>query len=397
MHNRLLILQTTKSFRTNAPRANDRGERILAHRASHTVQTVLAIARLAFVVSLAGVATGHASTPTPRFDPRTLRSTIAGPPTQVMVLGTAHLSEISTGYKVEYLEPLLDRLAQYRPDIITIESLSGPDCDVLVRYKAVDPGVAEEYCADPTAAQKTAGLDVPAAEAEVAATLKAWPAAPNPVDRRHLAALFLAANDRSSATVQWLRLPIDERRPGDGIDDGLAAILEKTSTSTNENIRIGAVLAARLGLERVFAVDDHSADSIIASLGPHYEKAIQQVWNGPYPFIIDYKAKLEAIRSAADLLAVYRFMNDPRTNRSAIASDMEPALRQVTPELYGRQYVAWWETRNLRMVANILAASANRPGARVLSVVGATHKAYFETYLDMMSDVQLIDTKTVLK
>lgn len=362
-----------------------------------TLRAAFASACLAFFVCNAGVAIGHVTTPSTRFDPRTLRSGIAGSLTQVMVLGTAHLSEIAAGFQVEYLDPLLDRLVLYRPDIITIEGLSGPDCDVLVRYKATDPRVADEYCWDTAAAQKATGLDVPAAEAEVAATLKMWPQVPGFADRRHLAALFLAANDRASATVQWLRLPTEERHPGDGVSDELAAILATTSSSSNENIRIAAVLAARLGLERVYAVDDHSADSIIALLGPDYEKAIQQIWNTPSSFIADYKARLAAIHSAADVLAAYRFMNDLKTNRAAIASDMEPALKQVTPQLYGRQYVGWWETRNLRMVANIRAASANHPGARVLSVVGATHKAYFETYLDMMSDVQLINTETVLR
>jgi hypothetical protein len=250
--NRLYMLQSTKTlFRTNAAQAKDRGKRISGHRSSRTMRTALAVACLALAVSFAGVATGQASTPTPRFDPRAMRSRIAGPPTQVMVLGTAHLSEIAAGYKVEYLEPLLDRLAQYRPDIITIEGLSGSDCDILVRYKAIDPGVADEYCWDTAAAQKATGFDVPSAEAMVAATLKAWPAAPSPTDRRHLAALFLAANDRASATVQWLRLPASERHPGDGISDELAAILATTSSGTNENFRIAAVLAARLGLERV--------------------------------------------------------------------------------------------------------------------------------------------------
>ncbi len=70
---------------------------------------------------------------------------------------------------------------------------------------------------------------------------------------------------------------------------------------------------------------------------------------------------------------------------------------QRTPQLYRRQYVAWWETRNLRMVANIRAAFGNHPGARVLSIVGASHKPYFDAYLDMMHEVRLVDPVTVLK
>jgi hypothetical protein len=48
--------------------------------------------------------------------------------------------------------------------------------------------------------------------------------------------------------------------------------------------------------------------------------------------------------------------------------------------LYGRQYVAWWETRNLRMVANIRVAFGNHPGARVLNIVGSKFVGWLEFF-----------------
>ncbi len=51
------------------------------------------------------------------------------------------------------------------------------------------------YCADPVAAGRATGLDVPAANAEAERLLLAWPASPTPAQRRHLAAVFLAAGD----------------------------------------------------------------------------------------------------------------------------------------------------------------------------------------------------------
>jgi len=49
------------------------------------------------------------------------------------------------------------------------------------------------------------------------------------------------------------------------------------------------------------------------------------------------------------------------------------------------------------MIANIRATFATRPGARVLSIVGASHKGYFEAYLDMMSDVRRVDAQALLR
>jgi predicted esterase YcpF (UPF0227 family) len=49
------------------------------------------------------------------------------------------------------------------------------------------------------------------------------------------------------------------------------------------------------------------------------------------------------------------------------------------------------------MVSNIRDVLAQRPGTRLLAIVGASHKGYYEAYLNQMHDVQLIDTDFVLK
>jgi hypothetical protein len=353
--------------------------------------------RLALTAALAGLALGSAAVAGDRYDPRALKGRIEGPPTQVMVLGTAHLSQMPDSYKTEFLAPLLDRLAGYGPQIITIESLAGPECEMLVRYKALYPGVADDYCWDPAGARAATGLEVPAAEAKAASLLAAWPASPTPAQRRELAATFMAANDRASAVVQWLRLDPAERHEGDGIDAALLAQIEKAAKSRNENIAIAATLAARLGLERVYPVDDHTADRITAGLGPDFEAAIQKVWSVPNPAMKAYQDSQASVVSGESLLAFYRFLNSEESARGSIEGDMGAAMLEPSPEHYGRQYMAWWETRNLRMVANIREAFGPRPGARVLSIVGATHKAYFESYLDMMAETRLVDPLTVLR
>ena len=332
----------------------------------------------------------------PTFNPRLLGAGMTGVPTQVMVLGTNHLSNMPPNFQTAYLAPLLERLTTYRPDIITIEGISGQDCEYLHRYRAIVPGLADEYCWPTDAAQKATGLDVPEATAALALAMASWPERPTDANRRHLASLFLAANDRPSAVVQWLRLPLTQRHAADGLDATLVALLNKVAASRNENVAIAATLAARLGLERVYSVDDHSADTITATLGPNYGAAMKRVWSGPSTAREALLTRERGVRDGESLMALYRFLNDPGTARSAVSADMGRALKQQTPELYGRQYVAWWETRNLRMAANIRAAAGNTPGARVLSIVGSSHKPYFETYLGMMSDVTIANTSAVL-
>ncbi len=352
-----------------------------------------------FIVGLAVWAIGTPSlAQNPAFDPRAWKGQHAGPPTQVLTLGSVHLRQLEKPVTPVMLVPLLNKLAAFKPDVITHEGLSGEQCDTVNRYAARYPGIYNDYCWGTAEGEKATGLSVPAAMEQVEKTLATWPALPSAAQRRQLAATFLAAGDRPSAHVQWLQLPPAERRVGDGIDAALVKILTRDAVKETETYAIAVALAARLGLNRVYAVDDHTADSIQALAGPGFDDAIQKLWNAPNnPAMATYKAAEKQAAESGDTLAFYRLLNKPEMQRLFVSFDFGAALKQDTPELYGRQYVAWYEARNLRMVANIRAAFGNTPGARVLNVVGASHKAYFDAYLDLMHEVKLGDVEAVLR
>jgi hypothetical protein len=210
---------------------------------------------------------------------------MVGPRTQLLVLGTMHLREMPASFNPAALDGLLDRVAAFKPGIITIEAEPGEECDLALRHPAK---YGADYCALPAAAQAATGLDIPAALAEADRTLKAWPAQVSPAQRRRLAAVFLAANDRASAYVQWLHLP------------------------------------------------------------------------------------------------------DAEANVSA-------QLRARSAQGYPQIWVAGWEIRNLRMVANIREAFREKPGARVLSLVGVSHKPWFDAWLGQLQGVEIVDAAQVLK
>jgi hypothetical protein len=334
---------------------------------------------------------------TPAFDPRKLKTAIAGRPAQVLVLGSPHLTQLPTKPDKTLLEPLLDRLAAFKPDVITVEGVSGEDCETLLRFKAQHGTAWDDYCWPTDEIEKATGLSVPAAASEIDLTLAGWPAQPTAAQRRRLAMLFIAANERPSALVQWLRLAPGERRAQDGLNSAMVEILEKQAKSLNENYSVGAALAARLGLERVYQTDDHIADG--PDQGPAYGEAIQRAWKAkPAPAVhAEYQRRQADLRSSADLIGHYRWLNEPATQRDAIAADMGRAAREPSRQHYGRQYLSWWEERNLRMAANIRHSFARRPDARVLVIVGSTHKGYLDAYLDMMQDVRLVDAMQFLK
>jgi len=341
---------------------------------------------------------GSAAAQTPAFDPRAWKGAQAGPPTQVLTIGSAHLSQMKTKVDEAMMAGLIDKLAAYRPDIITIEALSGEQCEHMKRYAGLYPGDFEAWCSSTEVAQAAIGMDVPAAQTEVEKTLSAWPANPTPAARRRLAALFLAAGDKPSAVVQWRRLPPTERHVGDGINQATLKLVERLGAKPNEDYEIAAVLAARLGLERVYLVDDHTSDGAVPDEGKPYDDAIQAAWKVAPSKAVAKQYEIEArLKTPADVLDLYRFINQPRVLRQNIQADMGAALAQQTPQLFGRQYVGSWEVRNLRMVANIRATFAAHPGARVLNIVGSTHKAYYDAYLNLMHEVKLVDAEAVLR
>lgn len=354
---------------------------------------------LSIALSLA-LAGASAPAYVPVFDPAKLKPPVSGQPNLVMVLGTPHISGLPKDFDLASLDPLLAKLAAWHPTIITIEAVSGPQCAMFLRYPALYPDVYDSYCVDPAPAQKLLGVDMPGATTAIAKMLATWPAVPTAAQRRYLATLFMAGGEPASAAVQWLRLPPEERRAADGPDAAMVANLNQRLTRRNENYVVAAALAARLGLERVYAVDDHSSDAVNVSGGDDaaFAAVIRKLWDNPAA-----KARKEADKALeADLdgvgaLAMYRAFNRVGAAKLAYDSDFGAALADTSPQGFGRRYVGAWETRNLRMVANIRAAIAEHPGSRTLAIVGASHKGYFESYLNQMHDVHLVDAETVLK
>ncbi len=334
----------------------------------------------------------------PVFDPAALKGPASGPPSELLVLGSPHLAGLPDSLQSANLGLLVERLAAWKPHTIAIESLSGPQCAYLRLYPQRYRGTIETFCWDPAPARAATGLDVPAATAAAEQLLASWPAAPAAAQRRRLAALFLAAGEPVSALVQWLRLPAAERHAGDGLDAALVAELERQRLKRNESRLIAAPLAAALGLERVVAMDDHTSD-LPASDEKAYEAAVTKAWDNPAAKkrILQHDAANAKHATPEEILALYRHYNAPELGRLVFDSDFGAALEEPSPQHFGRNYVGYWEVRNLRMASNIREAMAVQPGKRMLVIVGASHKWYLEAYLDQMHDVRIVDVGPLLR
>jgi hypothetical protein len=334
----------------------------------------------------------------PDFNASAFKGPASGAANEVLVLGSPHLSQLPSTFQVASLTLLNERLAAWKPQAIAIEAVSGPQCDFMRRYKARYKDSIDSYCRDTAPARLATGLDVAAATEAAEALLAAWPAAPTPAQRRRLAGLFLAGGEEASALVQWLRLSEAERRAGDGLDAALVGVLVKLETRRDESIMIGARLAVRLGLERLYAMDDHTADSASEDQKA-FGNALMKAWDNPATkqrAAVD-KAQEGLLASAEGVLAMYRADNAPGQGSLVYRSDFGAAINEPSAQRFGRQYVGYWETRNLRMAANIRDVLGMRPGQRMLVIVSASHKGYLESYLHQMHDVRVVDAGLVLR
>jgi hypothetical protein len=334
----------------------------------------------------------------PDFDPGALKGPASGPFNDVIVLGSPHLRYLPS-FDPALVDRLADRFYQWQPQAIAIEHLSGAQCDFLRRYPKRYQGTVTGYCWDPAPARAATGLDVVTATGQWEQLLATWPVAPTAVQRRHLAAVFLAGGERGSALVQWLRLAPNERRAGDGLDAALVKLLQELAVKPDETSLFSAPLAARLGHERLYAMDDHTADSDDGDNAKASSAAIAKAWDNPATAQRKrtHETLSAQLRAPNDMLTLYRHYNTPGQGKLIFASDFGAVLDEPSPQHFGRNYLGYWETRNLRMAANIRDALGRKPGMRMLVVVGASHKGYLEAYLHQMHDVRLVDAMPLLQ
>ncbi|MBW0143717.1 DUF5694 domain-containing protein [Sphingomicrobium clamense] len=322
---------------------------------------------------------------------------LAVEPTQLLSLGTAHLSGwsefVDRPQLDAALDPLLDRLEAWAPDTIMIENISGANCDHLERYGVFYAGAADTYCRDVGDAGEFTGLSRVEANIAMLETLMKGGPEDTPQARRALAATMLAAGEHYSALVQWLRLPEAERAAGEELSEAMVGRLDKLSTSLNESASIAVPLAVRLGHERVWPVDDHSADQLYLRNAEIFGKRMREIWSsGDTSAREKYMALTEKVKADRDIVSFLREMNSLEAQDMTINNDFAKGLADDQPEGVGQDYANWWQVRNMRMVANIVAAAAMNRSQRSLAIVGASHKAYYDNYLDTMHHIELVDT-----
>ncbi len=161
-----------------------------------------------------------------------------------------------------------------------MENLSGLQCDFMRRNPARYAESVADYCVDPAPAQAATGLDVPSANVEMERLLADWP--------KRCPATSLGCSLPGCGREQLGSRPMAAAAPGRAPcgrqpDSELVQFLDTRMTRRNEAVLVAGVLAARLGLERLWSVDDHTADSPTPeSQQKAYAAAIRGAWDNAF-------------------------------------------------------------------------------------------------------------------
>jgi hypothetical protein len=327
---------------------------------------------------------------------------LALPPTKVMVFGLGHLDGAPDGFQTAWLEPVLCRLRAYAPDLILSEAMPGEQVMMLDAYSA-HHGDAGKYGGPTLAMAKAmqAELKLTAGDALAQADKLAANHPTDAAGRRRLAALFVAAAEPFSATVQWLSLPASERVAGDGITPDLAKRLDRFAALRSELTSIAARLAADRGLERVYGAGDHASDVVQPDFAA-FSAAVastpgqKEQFNHQLPAFQKVPEEAMKLASAAEVMPVLRWKNSDRHLAMDADAQWYSMLRSGTMGAIGRQRVAAWEAQNLHMATVIREATASIPGGKAVLIVGAAHKPFIERYLRTFSDVEIVSSAKML-
>jgi hypothetical protein len=360
----------------------------------------------AFLLAATLAAPAHAQQPSSS-DASWLDAGDAAPPaTEVLVLGTPHLSGVSDRFAPSMVDRLVAALDAFGPDAVAIEGLPGRTVAAMDTWGGDFDRVAAQFAGSHRQygryVQSQMGWSWTEANRQadsLLAVVQSGDTAAASGTRLALVQSLIAAYRLPTAALQWRYLSDDVRAAQTVLPDTVASALDARQAMANETYSIGLRLAHQRGHQRLYPIDDHGDKDLLLDILPPLQQALTDslraaVQNAPYAQRRD--SLLQAGLAAGNLLATYRFMNADDYARADVDAQWRGFLRDPFPDRLGQTRLALWEVRNLNMVGHIRRVAAQEPSGRVLVIVGASHKPFFDAYLRAMMNVRVVDAEQVL-
>lgn len=337
----------------------------------------------ACVPAWAGEADGH-----PGPDPIAgLRARVADP-TEVLVLASEHLAGME-GLRPSHLDRLHAGLASFAPKAIVVEAMADSSIDLMVARPRAYEEVTREFVGPAFLAlardsRRELALSADEAGEQLAVQCEPLPVdAPGPLSR----CLRLAAAAHDRAWFGYIAWQYHRRHASAPLPGELGAQVAKVGASTNENHMVAARLADALGLARLHGMDYQPGQDLY---GPVWKalmpsasasKAIAAFGKEARMVVEAQRLRSEGLREG-DLLPLYAWINTPDHGRLVIDEEWRNFVDRDLEPAPALARLAVWDVRNLEMMANVLRVATRHPGERVLVLVGASHKVFFDKLLE---------------
>ena len=181
-------------------------------------------------------------------------------------------------------------------------------------------------------------------------------------------------------------MPEDET----GFNDRYAAFRAgELELGVNERQQIGMRLAARLGHDRLYAVDAQGGMDFNAMMSSAAEAGQTRLLADWEVYIAEVQAYMSAM-DAPDRTILERLIQE-NTAETASFHDLYLLLAQMgsdTNPAGAREMTRWWG-RNLEIFANV--ARIAEPGERVLVIYGSGHKRLLDEFVDGAPNLVRVD------
>jgi predicted transcriptional regulator len=326
--------------------------------------------------------------------------------TKVLVLATHHINSYEEDFSPTLLDSLINVLKGYSPTIIGMEVLPGAQIAEMERrggpYDSWLISFAREQLEYGPKAQEALDISWRKANMTADSLLGKVQNAQEIADSTRLELInhLIASYRLHTAALQWSYLSEEVQSNQSVIPKSTAKALSETINSADETASISLRLANQLDLQRVYPIDDHlDKDSFYSKNDTQLDEAlndstVQALRNASY--LVKQGDLLEQGIEDSTWLSLYKYMNSP----AYYDQDKEKQWRNIFLEtskepLHSR--LALWEERNLKIAAHIRSATAREPGGRVLITIGASHKAFLDSYLKEMMGIEVVHLSDLIE